>query len=189
MTCWLSGVTFVALNVKQPPLFHEITEVSLYFQCTSRRKNSKSKKMNHMFFWLIKCFPASIECWSCYNFWRDYNKKATKICENCKVKAWVQITDQGALSVATDLVMALSKQWVTASNSLVSCSNVIARCCSYQTPATLMLRFLSLPHTYPWEPLRSKQKLHEHFFFVFFSPCKRVCEVESVSPIQKIEKQ
>lgn len=66
------------------------------------------------------------------------------------------------------LVMALSQQQVTASNSLVSCWTVIACCCSYQTPATFMLRFLSLPYSNPWEPLQSKQKLHEQCSFLSF---------------------
>lgn len=84
------------------------------------------------------------------------------------------------MSVATDLVMALSQQQVTASNSLVSCSNVIACCCCYQTPATFMSRLLSLPYSNPREPLQSKHKLHEQCrFFGLFLPRGRVCEAAS----------
>lgn len=43
-----------------------------------------------------------------------------------------------------DLVMAVYWQQVIASNPLVSCSDVIACCCSYQTPATFMSHFLCL---------------------------------------------
>lgn len=56
-----------------------------------------------------------------------------------------------------------------ASNSLVSYSDVIACCCTYQTPATFMLRCLSLPYSNPWQLLQKKQKFHESSFFVVVS--------------------
>lgn len=111
---------------------------------------------------MLKVCPNKhwLGCYSVYRHWRKpyvcfelwkFGQKSKKL----------QITDWAALSATTDLVMALCWQQVIACNSLVSCSNVIACCCSYQTHATFMSRFLSLPYSNPWQPLQSKQKLHE----------------------------
>ena len=119
---------------------------------------------------------AGGESMSHYQYWQCLwaLEKNILSCENSNFEARI------ALTISTDLVMALSQQQVTASNSLVSCWTVIACCCSYQTLATFMSGFLSLPYCNLWEPLHSKQKLHEQFWLVVLS-CLHCCSLENIS--------
>lgn len=134
---------------------------------------------------IINCrYNSKLECleyWGCYSVWRNWRKPVLyfelwKFGHKSKKQ---QITNQAALSLATDLAMALSQQQVTASNSLVCCWTVIACCCVALIkllPLSCCASF-SLPYSDPWEPLQSKQKSHEQCSFLSFScPGKEFAE-------------